>query len=166
MILTLTNCVLLFLMILAATVFMPYRGLVKNFPEDVQERLIPRLDEIDKKPKAPRIIGSVIVILLCIAFMAVFVIGFVDGKNNGFSFGQQFIRSLMIAFGVKAFDIIGLDFILLTKTHFFQHFFPETEGCAGWKQFGYNRMQHLKQIICMIVLCGVFSFITSAIIYR
>ena len=81
-ILTLTNCILLFLMILAATEFMPYRGLVKNFPEDVQERLIPRLDEIDRKPKAPRIIGSIIVILLCIAFMAVFVIGFIDGKNN------------------------------------------------------------------------------------
>ncbi len=39
-------------MILTATVFMPYRGLVMNFPKDVQEALSPRLDEIDRKPKA------------------------------------------------------------------------------------------------------------------
>ena len=53
--LTLCSIVLLCLMILAATVFMPYRGLAKNFPKDVQEALRPRLDEIDRQPKAPRI---------------------------------------------------------------------------------------------------------------
>ena len=35
--LTLCNIILLCLMILTATVFMPYRGLAKNFPKDVQE---------------------------------------------------------------------------------------------------------------------------------
>ena len=34
--LTLGNNILLCLMILTATVFMPYRGLAKNFPKDVQ----------------------------------------------------------------------------------------------------------------------------------
>ena len=37
LLLTLCNMILLCLMILTATVFMPYRGLVKNFPKDVQE---------------------------------------------------------------------------------------------------------------------------------
>ena len=45
--LTLCSIVLLCLMILAATVFMPYRGLAKNFPKDVQEALRPRLDGVD-----------------------------------------------------------------------------------------------------------------------
>ena len=45
--LTLCSIVLLCLMILAATVFMPYRGLAKNFPKDVQEALRPRLDVVD-----------------------------------------------------------------------------------------------------------------------
>ena len=50
----------------------------------------------------------------------------------------------------KAFDI--LDYILLTKTRFFQHYFPETEGCAGWQDFGYNRKQQTRQ--CIMILAG------------
>ena len=42
---------------------------------------------------------------------------------------------------IMAFDIICLDYFLLTKTRFFLYYFPETEGCAGWKDFGYNRKQ-------------------------
>ena len=160
-ILMLTNCVLLFLMILAATIFMPYRGLAKNFPEDIQQRLVPRLDEIDKKPAAPRIVGAVIVIMLCIGFCVSFVIGFADGRANDFTFAGHLARSLIMAFGVKAFDIIGLDYFLLTKTHFFQHFFPETEGCAGWKQFGYNRKQQLRQSVFMLIACVVISYLVS-----
>ena len=150
-ILMLINCVLLFLMILAA----------KNFPEDIQQRLVPRLDEIDKKPAAPRIVGAVIMIMLCIGFCVSFVIGFADGRANGFTFSRHLARSLIMAFGVKAFDIIGLDYFLLTKTHFFQHFFPETEGCAGWKQFGYNRRQHLRQSVFMLIACVVISYLVS-----
>ena len=80
--LTLCSIVLLCLMILAATVFMPYRGLAKNFPKDVQEALRPRLDEIDKQPKAPRIIGRALIIIMCLMFLAVFgnVCGFDDHR--------------------------------------------------------------------------------------
>ena len=49
--------------------------------------------------------------------------------------------------GVKAFDIIGLDYILITKTQFFQHYIPETKGCAGYHSFGYNRKEQLRQIL-------------------
>ena len=66
-------CILLCLMILTATVFMPYRGLAKNFPKDVQEALQPRLDEIDRQPKAPRIIGGALIVLMCLMFVGVFI---------------------------------------------------------------------------------------------
>ena len=51
--------------------------------------------------------------------------------------------------GVKAFDIIVLDYILITKTQFFQHYIPETKGCAGYHSFGYNRKEQLRQILMM-----------------
>lgn len=38
--------VLLFLMIWAAALTLPYKGITKNFPKDVQERLAPRLDNL------------------------------------------------------------------------------------------------------------------------
>ena len=59
------------------------------------------------------------------------------------------VRFLIILLGVKTFDIIGLDYILITKTHFFQHYFPETEGCAGYHNFGFNRKEQIRQIIIM-----------------
>ncbi len=31
--------------------------------------------------------------------------------------------------------------------------FPETEGCEGWKQFGYNRKQQIRQCIIIPICC-------------
>lgn len=146
-ILTLTGMVLLWLMIWSATVTMPTKLLAKNFPEDVQQALQPRLDALPMSGK--RVFGMMILIVLILGFIALFIIGGIDGISNGFTYLDYLVRFLIMSYGVKAFDIIGLDFFLLTKTHFFQHFFPETEGCAGWQQFGYNRKQQLRQIIIM-----------------
>jgi hypothetical protein len=161
LLLTLCNIVLLCLMVLTATEFMPYRGLAKNFPKDVQKALKPRLDRIDRQPKATRVFGGVLIIMMFLLFIAVFIIGGVDGMHHDFTYSQYLLRFLIIAFGTKAFDIIALDYILLTKTNFFPHFFPETKGCAGWQQFGYNRKQHLRQSVFMLICCLVLAFIFS-----
>lgn len=146
-ILTLIGMALLWLMIWSATITMPTKLLAKNFPLDVQEALQPRLDSL--KMSGRRVFGMIILIVLLLCFIALFIIGGIDGMNNSFTYLDYLIRFLIMSYGVKAFDIIGLDFFLLTKTHFFQHHFPETEGCAGWQQFGYNRKQQLRQIIIM-----------------
>ena len=54
----------------------------------------------------------------------------------------------------KAFDIICLDWLLLTRSRFFQHYYPETEGCEGYRQFGFNRKEQLVRIL-------VFPFIAT-----
>jgi hypothetical protein len=36
--------------------------------------------------------------------------------------------------------------MLLTKSHFFQRFYPETEGCAGYHSFGFNRKEQLIRL--------------------
>ena len=46
------------------------------------------------------------------------------------------------------------DRMLLTKLHFFQHFYPETEGCAGYHQFGFNRKEQLVRL-------AVFPFVSA-----
>lgn len=84
-----------------------------------------------------------------LGFINVIIYGDWDGIQRGYTFVQFLVRFLIILFGVKAFDIIGLDFILITKTHFFQHYFPETEGCDGYHNFGFNRKEQIKQIIMM-----------------
>ena len=49
--------------------------------------------------------------------------------------------------------------LALAQTHFFQHYFPETEGCAGWQDFGYNRKQQLRQIVMIPICCAVAAWI-------
>ena len=155
LILSLTGCILLFLCIWGVTVTMPTGLLVKNFPEDVQESLRPRIESLPMSPK--RILGWIILIVFLAGYISLFIIGGMDGKKHGFTFLRFFARFITVGAVIKAFDIICLDYLLLTKTHFFQRFFPETEGCAGWKAFGYNRKQQIRQ--CILILIG--SLITA-----
>ncbi len=160
-ILSLAGCALLFFGIWGVTVTMPTAMLAKNFPEDVQERLRPRLESLPMSPK--RVLGWVILIIIIIAYIGLFVVGGIDGLQNGFDYLQFFLRFFIIGAVIKAFDIICLDYILLTKTHFFQHYIPETGGCAGWQDFGYNRRQQIRQSVFVVIgsaaAAGIFTLI-------
>lgn len=127
LILTLTMCTLLFLMIWSATYFYPWTRLLRFFPKDIEEKA--RLHQ-PPFPAAP-VIGWILMLLCALGFVVVIVYGGWDGVRKGFTFGQFFVRFLVMLFGMKAFDIIALDFFLITKTQFFQHYIPETKGCAG-----------------------------------
>ncbi len=159
--LSVSGCILLFLCIRGVTVTMPTSLLVKNFPEDVQERLKPRIDSLPMSPK--RILGWIILILFVIGFIGLFIVGGADGRKHGFSFLQFFLRFFIIGAVIKAFDIICLDYFLLTKTHFFQRYFPETEGCAGWQDFGYNRKQQIRQCILILIGSAVMAWIFTKV---
>ena len=156
-ILSAAGCVLLFLGIWGVTVTLPTRLLAKNFPEDVQEKLKPRLESLPMSPK--RALGWIILALFVAGYLALFVIGGIDGLKHGFTFGQFFLRFFTIGAVIKAFDIIALDWYLLTKTNFFQHYFPETEGCAGWQDFGYNRRQQARQCVMIVLGSAVTAWI-------
>lgn len=156
-ILTLIMCVLLFLMIWACTYFYPWNRLLEFFPEDVKEKAM-----LHKPPfPAAPVIGWILMGLCMLGFIGVIVYGGIDGVRRGFTFGQFLIRFLIIFFGVKAFDIICLDYILITKTQFFQHYIPETRGCAGYHNFGYNRREQLKQILGMPFAALLTAWICS-----
>ena len=145
LILTLMMCALLFLMIWAATYFYPWEGLLRFFPKDIEEKA--RLHQ-PPFPAAP-VIGWILMLLCALGFVGVIVYGGRDGVRKGFTFGLFLVRFLVILLGMKAFDIIVLDYILITKTQFFQHYIPETKGCAGYHSFGYNRKEQLWRIVTL-----------------
>ena len=145
LILTLSMCALLFLMIWAATYFYPWTGLLRFFPQDIEEKARQHKPPF---PAAP-VIGWILMLLCALGFVGVIVYGGWDGVQKEFTFGQFLARFLVILLGVKAFDIIALDYILITKTQFFQHYIPETKGCAGYHSFGYNRKEQLRQILTL-----------------
>ena len=151
------GCALLFLGIWGVTVTLPTRLLAKNFPEDVQEKLRPRLEGLPVTPK--RALGWIILLLFVAGYLARFIVGGIDGLKRSFTFGQFFLRFFTIGAVIKAFDILALDWFLLTKTHFFQHYFPETEGCAGWQDFGYNRRQQARQCVMIVIGSAITAWI-------
>lgn len=153
--LSIAGCILLFLGIWGITVTLPTPLLITYFPKDVQEKLKPRLENQPMTFK--RIVGWIILVGMIVGYIVLFIYAGIDGKRHGFTFWQFFQRFFTMGAVIKIFDIVCLDYFLLTKSHFFQHYFPETEGCEGWKQFGYNRSQQLKQ--CVKIVIG--SFITA-----
>lgn len=109
---------------------------------------------------SPRsVVGWIILLIFVIGYIELFIISGTDGMRNSFAFWQFFLRIFIIGTAIKVFDIVGLDCFLLTKTCFFQHYSPETEGCARWQDFGYNRKQQLRQIIMILIGCVVMALI-------
>ena len=84
------------------------------------------------------------------------VIGIWDGVKQGYDFWQFFWRCLLILYIYKAFDLVFLDWVLLQKTRFFQHYYPETKGCAGYHSYGFNKKSQITKIL-------LFPFISALI---
>ena len=42
--------------------------------------------------------------------------------------------------------------------------FPETEGCEGWQQFGYNREQQTRQCIIIPICCLLSALVFAYLI--
>lgn len=151
MILSLALMAALFLLILVAVAMVQDRRLFKSAPKDIQAAAL----EHDEPFRGARMIGWVLLVIIALIFPAAFLYGAWDGLRNDFTFWQFAGRFLAMLYLMKAFDIIFLDWFLLTKSRFFQHFYPETKDCAGYHQFGFNRREQLARII-------VFPFIALA----
>ena len=99
--------------------------------------------------------------LCMLGFIGVIVYGGWDGVQREYTFGQFLVRFLIILFGVKVFDIVGLDYILITKTQFFQHYIPETKGCAGYHNFGFNRKEQIRQCVMLPIAALLTAWICT-----
>ncbi|MBQ1465672.1 MAG: hypothetical protein IIZ17_03220 [Eubacteriaceae bacterium] len=138
------------LLVYAATALIQDRRLFTTAPKDIQAAAK------DHPPRfwGARALGWKLAFISVLVMAGAFLYAAHDGIVRGFLFRQHFARFITMLYLWKAFDIICLDWLLLTKTHFFQHFYPETEGCEGYHQFGFNRREQLARII-------IFPFIAA-----
>lgn len=133
----------LFLMIWVAVALVQEKKLFTTAPKDIQAAV----KEHEERFPGARILGWTLLVPCVLAFVGAFVYAGWDGIRKGFGFWPFFGRFLTMLYLEKAFDIICLDWFLLTKSHFFQHYYPETAGCAGYHQFGFNRKEQLMRIV-------------------
>ena len=104
-----------------------------------------RNDRPERFPGATAV-GWILIVISMIAMGGAFFYAGFDGVKNGFTFWQFFLRFITMLYLWKAFDVVCFDWLLLTKTRFFQHFYPETQNCAGYHQFGFNRKGQLIRL--------------------
>ena len=145
----------LFLMLYAAVALVQNKKLFGTAPKDVQAAIM----EHEERFPGARLLGWKLLILAVLAFPGAFLYGALDGMRNNYSFWMFFARFLTMLYLLKAFDIIFFDWFLLTKSHFFQHYYPETEGCAGYHQFGFNRRQQLRDILLFPFVAALLAWI-------
>ena len=146
LVLILALCLLLY----AAVALIQNRKFFTTAPKDIQAAA----KDHPERFKGARALGWKLAVISIFAMAGVFFYGGYDGVRNGFTFLQHFLRFIVMLYLWKAFDIICLDWLLLTRSRFFQHYYPETEGCEGYRQFGFNRKEQLVRIL-------VFPFIAA-----
>ncbi len=147
----------LFGMIYAIAALIQSKKLMTTAPIDIQKTALDHPERF----KGAHLLGWLLMVICVAIYPLAFIYGIYDGLKNGYSFLQFFVRFLMMLWLMKAFDIIFIDYYILSKSHFFQHYFPETEGCAGYNQFGFNRKEQLSQIILFPFIALVLAFIST-----
>ena len=133
------------LMLYSAVALVQKKALFSSAPKDVQAAIIERKTE---RFKGARAIGWALIVISMLGIAGAFIFGAVNGIQNHFTLLQFFIRFLLMLYIYKAFDIVCFDWFLLTKSHFFQHYYPEIEGCESLERYGFNiKSQMIKLIV-------------------
>ena len=141
------------LLIYAAVGLIQNRKLFTTAPKDIQAAATDHPERFI----GAHMLGWKLAIISIFAMIGAFFYGGYDGIKQGFSFWKHFLRFIIMLYLWKAFDIVCLDWLLLTKSHFFQHFYPETEGCEGYHQFGFNRKEQLTRIILFPFIAALMA---------
>ena len=148
----LTVCLLLY----AAVALIQDRRFFTTAPKDIQAVAV---DHPERFPSA-HAMGWLLAILSFVLMVSAFVNGGWNGVLSGFTFWQLFLRFNLMLYLWKAFDVVCLDWLLLTKSHFFQRYYPETEGCAGYHSFGFNRKEQLIRLAVFPFVAALMAFLS------
>ena len=73
-----------------------------------------------------------------------------DGVQRDFGFLPFFARFLTVLYAMEIYDIVFFDWVLLCRSNFFPHFYPELKGVVGPHMFGYNKKTHILHFVVYI----------------
>lgn len=145
------------LMLWAGVALIQDKKYFTSAPKDVQEAIQPRKERFC----GAHALGWTLMAVSALVILSTVVWAVLDGADRWFSFSQYFLRFLIILEGYKVWDIVFLDWFLLTKSRFYQHYFPEVEGCESLKHFGFNRSQQgIKLLVYPLVALALSGLCT------
>lgn len=147
----------LFLLLWAGVGFIQNKDFFSSCPKEVFDVIEPK----EKRFRGQSLVGWILAIIAILFMGSSIIVGAVDGVQNNFTYIQFFIRFLMILLLLKAFDIVFFDWILLCNRgfSFFEKYYPEVANVLTPKLFGYNKRDHIIQIIGIVVGSILLSYI-------
>ena len=156
--LSIVFCAAITLMLLSAVAFIQKKEFFSSAPREVREAILPREKELFY---GARTIGWTLMIFSFLMILGTGIVAIWDGFRSEFGFRQFFIRFVLIFSIYKVYDMVCFDYFLLMKFRFFQHYYPETEGCEGYHSFGFNRREQTIRIIIFPFLSLLAAWICT-----
>ena len=149
----------LFLLLWAGVGFIQNKKFFSSCPKEVLEVIQSK----EKRFYGQYILGWLLAFVAILLMVTAIIIGAVNGIQNNFTFIQFFNRFLMMLLLLKAFDIVFFDWILLCNRgfSFFEHYYPEVVDKLSPKLFGYNKREHIIQVLFMIIGSLVIAWICT-----
>lgn len=136
------------------------RKLFGSAPKDIQEALT----DHEERFKGAHLLGWILAIISALLILFAIVYGAWDGIKNHFGFWDFFVRFLIMLTIYKLYDMLCFDWFLLTKSNFYQHYFPETRNCKSYNHYGFNiKSQLLKLFIIFPLVALLLAFIVSSL---
>lgn len=142
----------LFLMLWSAVGFIQDKRLFTSAPQAAQEVIQPKAARF----KGQHAVGWLLMLLSLVLMGGAVLAGAYDGIQKGFGFWQFFLRFATMLLLLKAFDVLFFDWVLLCRSNFFSHYYPEVKTIYGPAIFGYNKRSHLIQT-ALILLGSVLA---------
>lgn len=122
---------------------------LRFLPKDVQEAAKGH----PEPPKHKQMIAHILLAFFLLSMLAGIVYIGIDGAKSGCGFRRLTGRFILMLYIMKAFDIIVQDQWLVMTVGYFKKLYPETAGCEGWKDRGFNNKNQIIRIIAYPFLC-------------
>lgn len=152
-------CAAMALMLIACVAFIQDNRFFGSAPKEAREVIIQKDQELFY---GARVIGWTLFIMSVLLILGVGVIAIWDGLRSNYTFQQFFIRFLLIFTIYKICDMSLIDYFLLLKFHFFQHYYPEAADVMKGRKYGFNiKSQLLKLFVIFPAVSALAAWICS-----
>ena len=137
-------CAAITLLLISAVTLIQNEKFMSSAPKEALELLKPRPDEVFY---GARTMGWVIMAISIAMILGIGVISIWDGFRNDFTFGQFFLRFVLIFTIYKVYDMTFFDWYLLCRSRFFQFYYPEVAPVYNGRKYGYNLKSQLLKLL-------------------
>ncbi len=154
-------CMAITVLLIAAVTMIQNEKMMSSAPKEALALLKPRPDE---PFRGARKMGAVLMAMSIIIILGVGAAAIWDGLRCGYTFGQFFLRFVLIFTIYKIYDMTFFDGYILCRSGFFQFYYPEVAPVYDGRKYGYNiKSQLLKLLVIFPAASALAAWICTLV---